>query len=298
MSSGAYFMRPSNPEFVMSQLSQIVDWGSLMVGESQGYKGENVKVAILDTGCSLEHPDLKDAIFTFKDMSGGNKTDGDGHGTHVAGIIGARANDTGILGVAPSCQIGVYKVLSDSGWGEYEWFVKAIYAALEDGCQIFNMSLGTNEEPTLAVRNAIEEAKRAGCLMFAASGNDGRGVPESGDAVDFPARWPEVVAVGSVERNKEHSNFSSPGPSVALCAPGRDIYSCWPNTGYAVLTGTSMATPFVTGVAAVYWSYFAQQNGEAKIADLVLDRMQKDAQDLGAPGKDPFYGYGLVSIKI
>lgn len=219
--------------------------------------------------------------------------------THVSGIIGARDNDAGIIGVAPSCQLGIYKVLSDTGWGEFDWFVKAIYAALEDGCQVINLSLGSNETPPETVHNAIQDARRAGCLIFAASGNDGNGVPATGDAVDFPARWEEVIAVAAVERDRAHSNFSSPGPSVAICAPGRDIYSCWPETGYALDTGTSMACPFVSGAAAVYWSHFLAEGHEHKdIAQLVWAQMQKDAQDLGDPGCDPLYGCGLVRVKV
>lgn len=298
MSTGAFFLTPSRPKFVMAQLAQMVDWGALMVGSSV-HKGEGVKVGVLDTGCARNHPDLKDAIFTFNDISGGSKDDGDGHGTHVSGIIGARDNDAGIIGVAPSCQLGIYKVLSDTGWGEFDWFVKAIYAALEDGCQVINLSLGSNETPPETVHNAIQDARRAGCLIFAASGNDGNGVPATGDAVDFPARWEEVIAVAAVERDRAHSNFSSPGPSVAICAPGRDIYSCWPETGYALDTGTSMACPFVSGAAAVYWSHFLAEGHEHKdIAQLVWAQMQKDAQDLGDPGCDPLYGCGLVRVKV
>jgi subtilisin family serine protease len=283
----------------MASLSETVDWSVKVVRtEETGVNGAGVKVGILDSGCAANHPDLKDGIVSFKDFTGSSLDDKDGHGTHTAGIIGARANDIGVVGVAPECSLYVYKVLSDSGWGDYDWVANAVSAAAADGCNIINMSFGCNDLPPDNVHQAIKDARAAGSLVFAAAGNDGRGLPPTADAVDYPARWEEVVAVAAVGQQHNHADFSSPGPGVAIAAPGTDIYSTWPTNSYSLLSGTSMACPVVSGVAALYWESLRDTKpNNMTMAEFVWDNMRADAMDLGAPGRDPLFGYGLVQFK-
>lgn len=300
MSDGAFFISPSEPVRVMAALSEIVDWGVKVVrAEDACITGNGVKVGVLDSGCAANHPDLKDGIAAFKDFTNSSLGDKDGHGTHVAGIIGARANDAGVVGVAPECALHIYKVLSDTGWGSYDWVANALNAAIADGCNIINMSLGCNDLPPDNVHQAIKDARAAGILVFAAAGNDGRGLPPTADAVDYPARWEEAIAVAAVGQQHNHADFSSPGPGVAMAAPGADIYSTWPPSGYALLSGTSMACPVVSGTAALFWEYLKDQDkpDSMTMADFVWEHMHADAMDLGEPGRDPLFGYGLVQFK-
>lgn len=294
---------PSKPLFVMQTLSETIDWGLKVVGCEGAWaktKGAGVRFAILDTGTSPAHPDLEGAITKYTDLSGSGLVDKRGHGTHVSGIIGARANDNGIIGVCPESELYVYKIFSDAGYADFAWFVQAIDMAIADGCNIINMSLGTKSEPPQSCHDAIIRAQAAGCLVFAASGNSGVGVdPTTGDAVDYPARWPETIAVAAINQQECQAPFSSPGPEVDFTAPGQNIYSTWPPPNfYSVLSGTSMACPFVSGVAGLIWARILQTQGgdNTQIAEKVYDVMRRTAIDLGPIGKDNVFGYGLVSL--
>ena len=228
-----------------------IDWGlqELHIPEIWHFtKGAGIKIAIIDTGADLTHPDLKDAIVASIDFTGkGTAQDGDGHGTHVAGIIGARAQGSGVVGVAPECQLYIAKALGDDGSGNFSAIVAAVHWCVAQKVDIINLSLGA-QVGDLALHTAIQLATANGIAVFCAAGNDGA---NGKDEVDYPGRYDEVVAVGAIDAYLHLAKFSSVGPQVDILAPGTQVYSTYKGGGYAMLSGTSMATPFVTGVAAL-----------------------------------------------
>ncbi len=281
--------------------------GDLIVDEGAN-AGEAVKVAIIDTGVDYNHPDLAGNVkggASFVDYTS-NYMDDNGHGTHVAGIIAAVDNEVGVIGVAPKIELYALKALDSEGSGYVSDVVAAIDWAVENGMQIVSMSLGANNDYE-SLRQACDAAYASGVLLVAAAGNDASRftVIFGIDTIDYPARYDSVVAVGAINQEDERPSWSSTGPELELAAPGVNIYSTyWDNT-YAALSGTSMACPHVSGVAALI---FASNIGEIAPsydfdgdktwdADEVRAWLQATAEDLGNPGKDEFYGYGLVDAE-
>ena len=296
MSDVIFRLPPYRVQHVVTSLSERVDLSISSYGIRelwQQTQGEDIKVAVLDTGCDLDHPDLRDAIVAVKDFSGSHSgaNDHDGHGTHTAGTIGARANDLGVIGVAPKCQLGIGKVLGDDGSGAHEWIAAGILWAAEDfGADVISMSLGSGQSSRI-IMSALLRATKAGAFVICAAGNDG--MPNS---VNWPGRREETIAVGAVDRDGRAARFSSRGPQVDIAAPGVDILSTWKRGRYAKLSGTSMATPFVSGVVTLMLSKHRQHGGKTPVvtvADL-RQHLQKTARDVGTPGHDDATGWGLI----
>jgi subtilisin family serine protease len=228
-----------------------LDWGVQLFGIPELWhltKGAGIKVGVIDTGCDLNHPALRQAIVASEDFSGkGTADDGAGHGTHVAGIIGARPVNGGTVGVAPECQLYIAKALGDDGSGDMDDIVEAIHWLIEMQVDIINVSLGS-DGGTPMLKAACELAAAKGIMMICAAGNDG---VEAIDDVDYPGRYESCIAVGAVDRKLNLAAYTSVGPEVDILAPGSQVYSTYPKSSYALLSGTSMATPFVSGVAAL-----------------------------------------------
>jgi subtilisin family serine protease len=281
---------------VTQALAEVVDWGLSAYRIPSHWKdtrGQGVRVAVLDTGLDTDHPDLAGAIDDARDFTGSRAgvEDRVGHGTHVGGTIGARRNEQGVIGVAPECRLLVAKVLGDDGAGASEWVAAGIDWACEEGADILSLSLGS-PRPDATLRDAVARAAARGKFLICAAGNTGR--PNS---VDYPARWPDTVAVGAVDRDGRLASFSSQGDEVDLCAPGADVLSTYRDGGYAKLSGTSMAAPFVTGVTALLLSKHRSQGGATPVAarEQLVEHLLRTATDAGPTGKDPQYGYGLVN---
>jgi subtilisin len=276
-------------------------WNIKMVKADQVWQrvtGEGVKVAIIDTGIDEDHPDLS--------VSGGASfvpgvaswDDDQGHGTHCAGIVGARHNQVGIVGVAPRSSLYAVKVLSASGSGQLSWILAGMGWAEQNGMDVASMSLGSNVNGPdvaciLAYQRAAERLINAGCTVVAAAGNAGR---TSTPWVGQPARCAGFMAVAAVDQNRNLASFSSRGPAslcaecgVEIAAPGVSVRSTYPGGDYRSLSGTSMACPHVAGAAALLkelrptWSP-AQ----------IRARLKATASDIGAPGNDPSFGAGLL----
>ena len=218
-------------------------------------KGEGVTIAILDTGCDMSHPDLSEQIiggrnFTTDDESNPEKyQDYNGHGTHVAGTIAAKHNEQGVVGVAPAANLLILKVLDKNGSGQYEWIINAIRYAIEQKVDIISMSLGGPEDvPEL--HQAIKDAVKNNILVVCAAGNEGDGNEET-DEYGFPGAYNEVISVGAIDLNRSSSEFSNSNKEIDLVAPGEKILSTYLNGKYATLSGTSMATPHVSGALAL-----------------------------------------------
>ncbi|MCM3710581.1 S8 family peptidase [Sporosarcina luteola] len=272
-----------NNEVDAAAASQSVPWGIKAIYNDNNLTtttgGSNVRVAVLDTGVNVNHNDLYYNAEQCKDFTqsaslvNNTCTDRNGHGTHVAGTaLGEGGDDRrGVYGVAPNAKLWAYKVLNDSGSGYADDIANAIrHAADEAYAQrvkvVINMSLGSNGESSL-ITNAVNYAYDRGALIVAAAGNDGF----SPGSIDYPAALPSAIAVANLENRLENgtyrvANSSSRGYSrtagdhiiqtgdVELSAPGTSIFSTWYNGGYATISGTSMATPHVAGLAAKVWA--------------------------------------------
>ncbi|MEH7336349.1 S8 family peptidase [Neobacillus drentensis] len=218
-------------------------------------KGKGITIAILDTGCDLTHPDLKQRIIggcNFTNDDKGNKTiykDYNGHGTHVAGTIAATANQQGVVGVAPEANLLIVKVLDKNGSGQYDWIINGINYAIEQKADIISMSLGGPEDvPEL--HEVIQKAVANNILVVCAAGNEGDG-QGSTDEFDFPGSYNEVISVGAINLERHISDFSNSNKEVDVVAPGENILSTYLKGKYARLSGTSMATPHVSGALAL-----------------------------------------------
>lgn len=258
-------------------------------------KGKGITVAILDSGCSI-HPDLKDNIdFKLSRSFIPNEDIYDqyvGHGTHVAGIVAASLNESGVVGVAPEAKIVTIKVLGKNGYSVGNSIVQGLDYCLELKPDIINMSLGgpclTNQYD--ATHERIKKLTEMGIIVICAAGNDGI------DNVLCPAQYDETVAVGSYAPAtiRSRSTFSSYGDTLDVMAPGEEIVSTWLNGQYAALSGTSMATPFISGVIALMLSYYKAQNKKLTVEE-IKEKLISNCIDIGSKGKDKYTGWGIVN---
>jgi subtilisin family serine protease len=275
-------------------------WGVKKIGadivHARNNFGAGVAGCILDTGMDLTHPDLNGAYAGGYDYvnNDADPRDDNGHGTHVAGIWAARKNGSGIVGVAPDTRLFILKVLDSIGRGYWGNIIAALEWCVSNGGQVANLSLGSSADPGSAVEAAFRSAYDRGLLIVAAAGNSGNS-SGTGDSVLYPARYSTVIAVAATDINNNRPWFSSTGPDVEIAAPGVSIYSTIPLSGYSFMSGTSMAAPHVSGVVALVLSAgLNDNNGNGRINDELRDRLTQTADDLGQPGRDSQYGFGLV----
>jgi hypothetical protein len=268
-------------------------WGLTAIGAPSVWsvtRGAGITVAVIDSG-SGPHPDLDanlDAgrtMFGSIDSVGVLDIDNAGHGSHVAGIIAAVANNAiGGSGVAPQSRILPIRVLDAQGSGDSKDVSKAVRYAVDSGTKVINLSLGGATEST-SLTAAIQYAVDRNVLVVAAAGNG---------AADSPPKWPAAsdlaLAVTAVDRNNSVTSFDQRGDYIDLAAPGASILSTASND-YKIQSGTSMAAAFVTGAAALL---FAAQ--PSITAAQVRDVLQRTATDIGAPGRDTTFGYGLINL--
>jgi len=275
-------------------------WGVDRIGAGRvhalGNRGAGVKVGIIDSGIDSAHPDLAANFAGGWDFieDDDNPQDGFGHGTFIAGIIGAIDDGQGVVGVAPEASLYAYRVLDSSGVfnaGSWDLVIAALDRAIADGMDVVNMSFGSFGDPGQAVLDACKRAEDAGIVLVAAAGNFGT-FAGTGDNVTFPARYSSAMAVAATTLADERAFFSSTGPDLALAAPGDNIFSTLPGIvpGYADYgygSGTSFSSAHVAGAAALLiHDGFSDVRG----------RLLSTAIDLGPSGFDTLYGYGLVDV--
>ncbi len=306
-------------------------WGPARIGAPTAWHTTTgspaVVIAILDTGVKLNHEDLSPNLwlnadetpangldddgngqrddvhgwhffhewawdgerYTYLPREDGHIADDNGHGTHVAGIAGARIdNGRGIAGLAGHSRLMIVKVLDRYGDGWYSDIAKGIVYAVDNGAQVINLSLG-GESASETLQAAVDYAYSHGVLVVAASGNDG-------GAVLYPAAGERVLAVAATDEDDERPAFSNHGPAVDIAAPGVDIYSTWWRLdGYYTESGTSMAAPHVSGLAALLWSVNPFLT-PAQVSRAITGTAQ-DVNGTGTaawPGWDEYLGWGLV----
>ncbi|WP_226668014.1 S8 family peptidase [Metabacillus litoralis] len=271
-----------------------------------GYKGEGIVIAVLDTGCETNHIELKEQIFdgrNFTTDDQGDPTnfeDYNGHGTHVCGTICATKNDNGVVGVAPNAKLLVVKVLTEKGYGETKWVIEGIRYAMnwrgpnDEKIRIISMSLGSSEDSP-ELHKVIQEAVKSNILVICAAGNEGDGNHETNEYA-YPGAYPEVVQVGSVNLKKEMSKFSNTNTEVDLVAPGEEILSTYLNNEFAVLSGTSMATPHISAAAALIIQQCEQEFERSLTETESYAQMIKRTVELDFSRR--YQGNGLLDLSI
>jgi subtilisin len=270
-------------------------WGVSHIGadvaHAGGNQGAGVHIAVIDSGIDGTHEDLDATYKGGYDFVSNDSDPADdtamSHGTHVAGIIAAEANGIGVIGVAPQAAIYAVKVLDADGYGTLEGVIAGIEWAVDNGMDIANLSL---EGPDFqSLHDACDAAYAAGMLLVAAGGNT------NGNEVKYPAAYSSVIAVTATDAVDQAASFSPLGPELELAAPGAEILSTVRGGGYDVLSGTSQAAPHVSGIAALFIAANpADRNGNG-IHDEVKEMLHLSAIDLGEPGVDNTFGYGLVN---
>lgn len=273
---------------------------------SAGATGSNVLACVIDSGIEATHEDFQDNPPTVVDkLHGGSpsswESDACGHGTHVAGTLAANNNTVGVIGVAHAASLYVVRVFAGDAQSCGSSFGSNILAAAQEcasvGAQlgrrvVINLSLGG--DTFSSVENSGFQAlyNSGAVLTVAAAGNAGN------TALSYPASYDSVISVGAVDANKAHASFSQRNAQVELAAPGVAILSTYPlaidldggnPAGYARLSGTSMASPHVAGVAAAIWSAHP-----TRTAAEVRAALTSTAEDLGTSGRDDLYGFGFV----
>ncbi|MET0930370.1 MAG: S8 family serine peptidase [Aeromicrobium sp.] len=267
--------------------------------------GQGVVVAVLDTGVRPDHPDLPGRVLKGWDFisSDNRATDGNGHGTHVAGIIAARSdNRRGIAGLANRARILPVRVLDSAGNGNTATVARGITYAVRKGADVINLSLA-GDEPDGQMEAAIAYAIRKGVVVVAAAGNSGCGQPKSYSPA-YPAAYPGVIGVGAIDRNARVAGYSNCGSYIDVVAPGSSIVStttyrpqyqlgCEYGLSYCRLSGTSMATPYAAAAAAILISRSKHRMSGGKVKAIMLAK----ADDIGARGRDVNAGYGVINPK-
>jgi len=264
-------------------------WGLKKIEIEEAWKineGENdVIIAVLDSGLDLAHLDLQANIKSSYDFvnDDADASDDNGHGSMVAGIIGAvKNNSIGISGVAPKCKIMPLKVLDSEGYGTYADVADAIIYAADNGAKVINLSLG-GYAYSQYLQDAINYAFNKNCVIVASAGNNNTDEPF------YPAACANVISVSSINKDNNKSTFANYGNYIDLVAPGEQIISCDLNNNYRYGNGTSYSAPFVSGVAGLLFS--ANKN----ISNLdLMSKLFSSAKDLGQTGYDNEYGYGLI----
>lgn len=264
-------------------------WNLSLIGMEQTWdvsKGRNdVIVAVVDTGIDMDHPEFAGKLVEGYNVLEDNHTpqDDNGHGTHVSGVIAAKTNnEDGIAGMSWNSKLMPIKAIGADGSGSAVDIAQGIYWATDNGADVINLSVG-NYTSSAALKDACRYAYDRNVILVAASGNDATDQPS------YPAAYEEVLSVAAVDHLKERADFSNFGDYIDVAAPGVDIPSTYIYSDYASLSGTSMACPHVAALASLVRSV----NPRMKNSE-IMEHIRNSAVDLGPPGHDQLYGYGMI----
>jgi len=271
------------------------DWGLLDLNVPDAHKktlGENIKICVIDSG-KPNHFELDDAIAEYKNFTDGDSVDDKlAHASFVSGILAAKTNDEGIIGVAPKSKLYIAKALNDDGTGDPAFTTNAVAWAIEQKVDLINISAGMFFD----FRPLYQQVKRAydeNIIILSATGNTSNRYYD----VAYPARYtPECIGVGSYSKNRKYSSFSSTGANVAFSMPGKDIYSCGLNNTFMKSSGSSFSCPIMTGVCALILARHKQVKNPSTPCETpqqMLEHLKKYAVDLGEHNK---YGFGTINL--
>jgi len=311
---GKYEIKRIDEDLIINALDEIsiakpqppqppekITWGIIRIYAELAWEktiGSTIKVAVLDTGIDLDHPDLQDNIKGNVNLIKPNKSGDDdkGHGSHVAGVVAAVDNNIGVIGVGPDISLYAVKVLNKKGRGWLSDLIDALDWCINNKMQVINMSFGSLKDNE-SFHEAIIEADEAGITQVASAGNNG----EYGGAIEYPAKYPETIAVSAVDQFDNFASFSSFGPEIDLTAPGVDIKSTFKKSAYKTLSGTSMSAPHVTGVVALILTTTSSKRDDID-GDGTWDpfeikiKLKENAENLGLHPKKQ--GAGLVRADL
>jgi subtilisin family serine protease len=282
----------------LGSLSQRIDWGLKQLNVPKTWsitKGDGITVMVIDTGHPI-HPDIGDNAIEGKNCIPDEPLkDENGHQLHCTGIICAKDNQTGMVGVAPEAKCISVKALNKSGSGSYQGLAEALDYAIEMKPDLISMSLG-GSSPSSAMQSRIKKLYDMNIPVICAAGNSGDG------GVNYPAAFDETIAVAAYDKYGRVANFSSKGEKVEWAAPGVNIYSTFLNNGYASLSGTSMACPFIAGVVALMISKHRKQENatgknDCKTVAQIREHLLKYTNDKGEVGRDNSWGYGVIDVE-
>ncbi len=295
-------LTPSNPNHpqqtsehpVVRADADFIGWGVRRINATKAWndtQGEGMRIAVLDTGIDWTHLDLGGVvaggiciICNSSTTSAYSWLDHNGHGTAVAGVIGAQRNGFGVLGVSYRAELYAVKVLNDSGVGFVSDVAAGIDWSVQNQMNIIVMSF-SSPDFTQAEADAVQNAYSKGLLLVASAGNNG---PADG-TVGYPAAFPSVMAIGAIDYGNQVPSWSSRGTQIDLAAPGVGINTTWIDEQYVSLSGTSMSAPYVAASAALVWS--ASRN----LTNLqVRSILERTAHPLGSSVRDIATGFGLV----
>jgi len=294
-----------------SNSNQMVSTLAVVQPLSALAENESVLVAVIDSGIDYTHPDLSQSVYqnlneniNGKDDDGNrfvddkwgyqfyrynpnsispNPIDSFGHGTHLAGIIGAQSsNNTGMNGINGHVKLLNTSFLNGFGYGNQVDAAKAIIYSVDNGARVINCSWGYSDYNTV-LKEAIDYALSKGVIVVASSGNNGS------TATQYPASFQGVLSVGSNKSASEKSDFSNYGPQLFILLPGENVPSCLPKNGYGTKTGTSQSAAMLTGIISKMLSYKPNLTPQE-----VKSLLQKSTQDIYSPGRDDFSGYGVL----
>ncbi len=290
----------AEPDYILSADESPDDpgytsqWGLTTVQASQAWDvtpgSPDIKIAILDTGIDQDHEDLAAKIVNNVNFStAADFDDHVGHGTHVAGIASAITNNgLGVAGVGRNSSLLNVKVLDDTGNGRDSDVAAGIIWAADNGAKVINLSLG-GDNPSSALEDAVDYAWGKGAVIVAAAGNNGN------SSYRYPAYYTNCISVAATNQNDNWASFSNYGTWVDVAAPGVQIYSTFPNhsnsaatLNYGSLSGTSMATPFVSGLAALLWNTTYGANNST-----VVSRIENSADEISGTGT--YWKYGRIN---
>ncbi len=267
-------------------------WGLSMIQAPSAWNATHgsgsVDIAIVDTGVDGDHPDLSSKIISSADCTISancievSSVDDNGHGTHVAGIAGALTNNgIGIAGTGYNTNLVSVKVLDSSGSGYYSWVANGIIWAADHGAKVINLSLG-GTSPSTTLLNAINYAWNKGAVIVAAAGNS-----NSSQRL-YPAYYSNSIATAATDTNDKKASFSSFGSWVDVAAPGVSIFSTYNNGDYATLSGTSMATPFISGVSGLIFGQHPDWTNSQ-----VRNKIQSTSDPVSGTGT--YWTYGRIN---
>ncbi len=279
-------------------------WGMIKIQAPQAWdithSSPSVRIAILDTGIDQDHPDLQGKIVASRNFSSsGTMDDVYNQGTHVAGIAAADTNNaTGVAGLGYDSSLMIAKVSTDSGVAWASWVAQAITWAVDgpdgdpatdDGAKVINISL-LFTSPSPAIENAVNYAWDHGVVLVASAGNTGG---DESSSPMYPAAYDNVIAVAATQADDTLAGFSTYGDWVDVAAPGLGILSTVPvpPNEYRCLSGTSMAAPHVSGLAALVFNTVSDINGNGRLNDEVRYAIESTCDDIGVSG----IGHGRIN---